>query len=145
VNRREMLQRLVLDEDAVFEDLVGRSENMIRIDKLGNVVFLVPANKRTLRQTIALVLLGRHFAAELGIVDSDTMTAEEMTPCVGADTKSITARLAELKKDSVVQAVDRGVFHISILGAAKVLAEIEQGKSTAQHLAQSSDGEEDVT
>jgi CRP-like cAMP-binding protein len=125
MNKQDLLRKMLIDEDAMFERLVERASKLFKIDKTGNVIFLTPASQLTQRQAIALVTLGRYFAAELGVVESDTVTADALLPYVDTDKKGISARLADLKKEGVVQNVERGAFRISILGISKILDELE--------------------
>jgi predicted HTH transcriptional regulator len=115
----------MIDEEDMLQRLVARSAKFFKIDKSGNIVFLIPTSRLTQRQTIALVSLGRYFAAELGILEGDAVTADDLQPYVDVDKKSITARLADLKKEGVVQTTERGKFRVSILGISKVLDELE--------------------
>lgn len=125
VNKEEVLKRMLIDEDEMFERLVERASQFFRIDKRGNIVFLVPASQLTQRQAIALVALGQHFAGELGVSARDTVTADTLLPYVDADKGSISARLAELKREGIVQSVQRGAFRVSILGIGRILDELE--------------------
>ena len=125
MNKQDVLKKMLIDEDAVFERLVDRASNLFKIDKSGNIIFLIPKSRLTHRQSIALVLLGRYFAAELDILETDTMTSSDLSPYVNTDKKSITARLADLKKEGVVQSIERGTFRVSILGINKILDELE--------------------
>lgn len=132
MNKQEILRKMLIDEDAMFERLVERASELFKIDKSGNVVFLVPASQLTQRQTIALVAAGRYFAAELGVLESDTVTADTLLPYVDTDKKAISARLADLKKEGVVQNVERGAFRVSILGIGKILDELEADNSRSR-------------
>lgn len=125
MKREEILRTLLIDEEAMLERLVTRSAKLFKIDRSGNVVFLTPTGKLTQRQIIALVSLSRYFAAELGVLEQGDVTADELLPYVDADKRSITARLAELKKEGVIQTVERGRFQVSILGVGKILDEVE--------------------
>lgn len=125
MNKHDILRKMLIDEDAMFERLVERAGELFKIDKSGNIVFLIPTSRLTHRQTIALVSLGRYFAAELGILEADTVTSDTFLPYVDTDKKTISARLADLKKEGVVQSVERGTFRVSILGIGKVLDELE--------------------
>jgi hypothetical protein len=127
MNKQDILRKLLIDEEALFERLVERAGKLFKIDKSGNIVFLIPASQLTHRQTIALVSLGRYFAAELGILEADTASADSFLPYVDTDKKTISARLADLRKEGVVQSIERGKFRVSILGISKILDELEAG------------------
>ena len=125
MSKQEVLKKMLIDEDAMFERLVERASRFFKIDKSGNVVFLIPTSRLIQRQTIALVSLGHYFATELGIMETDIVTAESLLPYVDTDKKAISARLADLKKEGVIQSVERGAFRVSILGIGKILDELE--------------------
>jgi hypothetical protein len=114
MNKQDVLKKMLIDEDAVFERLVDRASNLFKIDKSGDIIFLIPKSQLTHRQTIALVSLGRYFAAELGIFETDTVTSDGLSAYMNTDKRTITARLADLKKEGVVQSVERGTFRVSI-------------------------------
>jgi hypothetical protein len=122
--KKEILQEMLIDEEEIFQSMVGKAKKVFRIDKRGNVIFHVPRKELTQRQIVALQLLGRYFAHELEIVSSELVTADELVALVGADKKSITARLHDLKKEHLIDSPERGNFRISILGADKILDEV---------------------
>jgi hypothetical protein len=122
--RKELLQEILIDDESILENTVEKTKQVFKVDKTGNVVFLVPRTKLTHRQEIAMVLLARYFASELDITDSDIMTAEQLAEIVEPDKASVAARLNELKKERVVESPGRGQFRISILGVEKILDEI---------------------
>lgn len=129
MSKQDILRRILIDEDAMFERLVERASRLFKIDSSGNIVFLISSSKLTHRQTIALVSLGRYFGAELGLLGEDSVTADSFLPYVDTDKKTVSARLAELKKEGVVQSVERGRFRVSVLGIGKILDELESPRS----------------
>ena len=124
MQKKELLQQMLIDDEGLLEKVVERAQRVFKIDRNGNIIFLVSRSKLSQRQEIALALLGRHFATELGIIDSDVMTAGEIANVVEPDKTSVSARLNELKREQVVESPARGQFRISILGADRVLDEI---------------------
>lgn len=122
--RKALLQEMLIDEEDVLQNVVEKAKQVFRIDKNGSLVFLHPRNSLTHQQQIALVLLARRFASELGMADSDTMTAEQLAETVDPDKASVSARLTELKKEAIVESPSRAHFRISILGVQKILDEI---------------------
>src|SRR5712691_3780144 len=99
MDKKQLLQQLVMDETEAFEKLVERSMKYIKVDKGGNVVFLTPRAKLTDRQAVALALLGRYFATELHFAESEIMTTDEVQRIVEADKTVVASRLNELKKE----------------------------------------------
>ncbi len=132
MEKRELLQEILIDDESLLERIVGKAKKVFKVDKRGNIIFLVSRAKLNQRQEIAMALLGRYFAAELDICDSDIMTADEIAEIVAPDTPSVRARLNELKRERVVESPARGQFRVSILGVEKILEEIladERGAS----------------
>ena len=125
MDKRQMLQQLVIDEAGVFEKLVERSKPYLKVDKQGGVVFLVPRSKLTDRQAVALTLLGRYFATELGFVESEVMTADEILPLVDAEKTVVAARLNDLKGDGIVESPTRGKFKINWMKVLRILDELD--------------------
>jgi hypothetical protein len=124
MNKKEILQSMLIDEEEIFKELVNKAQKIFKLDQHGNAIFLVPLDSLTQRQFIAMQLLGRYFANELEITDSDVITADELSVQLHADKKSVTARLHELKKERIIESPGRGQFRISISGAEKILDEI---------------------
>jgi len=124
MNKKEILKSMLIDEVEIFKGLVSRAQIVFKLDQRGNAVFLVPFDSLTQRQLIAMQLLGRYFANELELTNSDILTADELSTLVHADKNSITSRLHELKKEHVIESPGRGQFRISISGAERVLDEI---------------------
>ena len=85
---------------------------------------MIPSNGLTQKHLIAVHLIGRYFAYELEIAESDIVTADELSVFVKADKKTVTARLHDLKKENVIESPGRGEFRISVSGADKILDEI---------------------
>lgn len=124
MKRKEIFQEMLIDDESILEKVVEKAKQVFKVDKSGTVIFLVSRTKLTHRQEIAMVLLGRYFASELDIANSDIMTAKELAEIVEPDKSSVAARLNELKKERVVESPERGQFRISILGVEKILDEI---------------------
>jgi len=124
MSKKEIFQEMLIEEESILEKVVDKAKRVFKIDKSGNVIFLVSRTKLTQRQEIAMQLLGRYIASELDIADSDIMTAHELAEIVEPDIPSVRARLNELKKERVVESPERGQFRISILGVEKILDEI---------------------
>lgn len=124
MDRKKILEGILIDEDAIYEGLVEKAKKIFRLNPRGQIVFLVPRDSLTQRQLVATFLIGRLFARELEIVNSEIVTADDLSVLMATDKKSVTARLHDLKKEHIVESPGRGQFSISISGADKILDEI---------------------
>ena len=124
MDRKKVLEGILIDEDAIFRTLVEKAKKIFGLNTRGDIIFLVPRDSLTQRQLISVYLIGRLFAKELEISDSEVATADDLSVFIGTDKKSVAARLHDLKKEHIVESPGRGQFSISISGADKILDEI---------------------
>lgn len=120
-NRREILSKMVVDEEAVFERLVDRASRIFKIDKQGDIVFVVPESSLSTRVRVAMALLARYFARELGFVDTDTVSYRDVAAMLDMAPPTVGARLSELRREGIAQSVGRGEWRVSILGVQRLL------------------------
>jgi len=120
-NRKEILSKMVVDEEAVFERLVDRASRIFKIDKQGNIVFLVAESSLSTRERIAMALLARYFARELEFLDSDAVSYRDLAAMVEMAPTTVGARLSELRREGIAESVGRGEWRISILGVQRLL------------------------
>lgn len=123
-DRRAILQQILIDEEALFKSLVERARQIFRLKPTGEIVFIIPRSSITQRQVVATYLIAGLFGKELGLYDTNTICADELSVSTGIDTKTITARLSELRKENIADSPGRGQFSISIFGADKILNEV---------------------
>jgi hypothetical protein len=122
--KKEVLQEMLVDDEEIFEGVVKLAKEIFKLDKEGRIIFQVPCADLTQKEEIAMVLLGKYFASELEISESDIMTADDIAGSVEAEVPSVRARLNDLKGEQIVESPSRGQFRISILHVEKILKEI---------------------
>ena len=68
---KKILERLLIDEDALLNQLVEKSEKILTVSKKsGNLVYLIDQNKLTSKEKACLQLFGRYLASEIGLKDT---------------------------------------------------------------------------
>ncbi|MCS7137428.1 MAG: hypothetical protein NZ941_03555 [Candidatus Caldarchaeum sp.] len=120
------LKELIIDEKELSAALVERAKRFIRLTRDGKVVFMVPKDKLTLRSQILLYLMGKRLARELGLVEKDVASIEEVSGAVGAEYFSVAARLKELKDQYMVLAVERGGYTVQLAKLQELLDSVEK-------------------
>jgi hypothetical protein len=126
MDRKKILESILIDEEAIFANLVEKAKKIFGLNARGDIVFLIPRDSLTQRQLVAVYLTGRLFAKELEIIDSEIVVADDLSVFLGTDKKTVAARLHDLKKEHIVESPGRGQFSISISGADKILDEISK-------------------
>ncbi|MCS7137584.1 MAG: hypothetical protein NZ941_04350 [Candidatus Caldarchaeum sp.] len=120
------LKELIIDEEELSAALVDRARRFIRLTRDGRVVFMVPKDKLPLRSQILLYLMGKRLARELGLVEKDVASIEEISGAVGAEYFSVAARLKELKDQYMVLAVERGGYTVQLAKLQELLDSVEK-------------------
>lgn len=123
-DRKEILERMLINEDAVFEKLVDKANRVFKVDRSGNIIWMVPASKLTDKQKVAMAVLARYFAAELELADSEIITNAEVADLLGMQSMSVGARLAELRNENIVHREGKGKHRISLVAVEGILEQI---------------------
>jgi len=88
--------------------LVGFADNMPHL--------LVPKEKLTDNETLALNLLAAHIGFRLGMLKTDVLTREELQARLGKNPKITSTRLGELVKAEIVEKTSEGSYRITSFG-----------------------------
>ncbi|GBC69663.1 hypothetical protein HRbin01_01365 [archaeon HR01] len=121
---KEKLRDLVIEEE-ISPELVEKVKKFIRLTRRGQIVFVVPKEKLTIRDQILLYLLGKRLAKELEFVEKDSASIEEISSGLGADYFSVASRLSELKSQHYVLSVERGEYIMVLARLKEILDRLE--------------------
>ena len=117
----DVAKRLVLNVD--LQKLVKECEGIIAFSKEGSNL-LVSRNRLTDNETLALLLLAKYVGCQLGLVDGDAVSKEELQAKLGKSGKIASTRLGELvKSDMAVKTAD-DKFRITIFGVVQMQKDI---------------------
>ena len=109
---------LSVDMQKLVEDckgLVGFADNMPHL--------LVPKEKLTDNETLALHLLAAHIGFRLGMLKTDVLTREELQARLGKNPKITSTRLGELVKAEIVEKTSEGSYRITSFGIFQIQRE----------------------
>jgi len=113
LSEKDTYKELLIDKTKRVESLVKKAKDLIGIDKdSGETIILISKAKITDREIIGLHLIGRFFASELGLIDSPSVTAEELSRSAGIASSIVSARLHDLKVEGYVRSPKRGEHEI---------------------------------
>jgi len=116
----ETAERLTLYSD--LETLVKESQNIIAFAEEGTYV-LVPRNKLTDNEMLALLLLANHLGQKLGKTRTD-LSKEELQAKLGKDAKITSTRLGELIKSEIALKTPDEKYKITTFGLVQMLKDI---------------------
>jgi len=117
----EVAKKLVLNVD--LQKLTKDCEGLIGFSAEGANV-LVPRNKLTDNEVLGLLLLAGYVGFQLGKLDSDGVSRDELQIRLGKDAKIVSTRLGELVKSEVaVRTIDEK-YKITTFGMTQMQKEI---------------------
>jgi hypothetical protein len=117
----EIVNKLRLSVD--LQKLVKDCEGLIAFSEEG-ANLLMPKNKLTDNETLALWLLASYLGHKLGMIDSDAISKEELQVKLGKSGKITSTRLGELVKSDVVAKTADEKFRITTFGVVQMQKEI---------------------
>ena len=113
----EIANKLWLNVD--LQQLAKDCEGLIAFSPEGPTL-LVPKSKLTDNETLSLWLLAGYLGHKLGMVESDTVSKEELQTKLGKSGKITSTRLGELVKSDVVTKTADDKFRITTFGVAQM-------------------------
>lgn len=116
---------LVQDTATIVREETKRAKRLFRFDEDGNV-HLTKSSEFNLKDRILVYLLARQYAAHAGFIDEPTAETSDLADDLGAENKTISARLSELKEQEYVESVSRGEYTIRGQAIPDALDDLEQ-------------------
>lgn len=123
--KEEILKQMIIDDEALLEKLVGAAQGIFKVNGQGQVVFLVSESTLSDKQRIGAVLLGRYFAHQLGLSETDSISNKEIAEVVGMAATTVGARLSELRRDRIAESVTRGLWRASVVNMGRFIELLE--------------------
>lgn len=117
----ETARKLTLSVD--LKALAKDSEKVLAFAEEGPYI-LVPRNKLTDNETLALLLLANHMGRRLGKIQTDGLSKEELQAKLGKDAKITSTRLGELVKNEMVMKTADDTYKITTFGLVQLQKDI---------------------
>jgi len=109
----EVARKVVLTVD--LEKLIDDCKNIIAVAHEGPSL-LVSKKKLTDSETLALHLLAAYIGNKLGLLNSDTLSKEELQARLGKSAKIMSTRLGELCREGLATKTEEGNYKITTIG-----------------------------
>jgi hypothetical protein len=117
----EIARRLTLSVDV--KTLAKDSEKVLAFAEEGPYI-LVPKNKLTDNETLALLLLANHMGRRFGKTQADGLSKEELQAKLGKNAKITSTRLGELVKNDMVMKTADDTYKITTFGLVQLQKDI---------------------
>jgi len=117
----EIANKLTLNVD--LQELVRDCENIIALADEGPYL-MVPRNRLTDNETLALLLLASYVGYKLDKVGSDAVSKEELQLKLGKDSKITSTRLGELVKSEIAAKTADEKYKITTFGIVQIQKEM---------------------
>lgn len=124
IDAEKIKKALMIDEAQLQEEILQRVSQYLRIDSKGRV-FLDESWKYRLKDGVSLFLIGRKYAYEAGLQESDDMSVTEISEALGLDSKNVGARLSELRNEGKIESTSRGRSRVIFPRVVNILNEID--------------------
>ena len=115
-NEKEILKKLLVDEEGILKDLgefVDKVKNIFVIERSTGKVFFKNFGKLTDPQRIAALLVGRYFAEKLDIINDDSMGVSEIADALGRPKTSLSGPLKDLSTKGYVEKMGNRKYRIA--------------------------------
>jgi hypothetical protein len=113
----EIAKKLSLSVD--LQKLAKDCEGLIAFSSEGSNI-LAPKNKLTDNETLSLWLLASYIGHELGKLENETLSKDELQTKLGKSGKIASTRLGELAKNGVIAKVEDDRFRITTFGISQM-------------------------
>ena len=104
--KRRIMDEMVVDYSSALEKNFNMAKRFIRITKDGKVDILVK-DKLVVRDNIALYLIGKLYAREVGLAVNDEVNNEELLNELGIPTGSLLPGIKELRDKNIIRTTKR--------------------------------------
>jgi len=117
----EVARKIVLTVD--FQSLIENCKDIIAVAPEG-AALLIPKAKLTDSETVSLHLLAIHIGYKLGLLDSDSVSKEELRVKLGKSGKITSTRLGELFREGWVTKTGEDNYKITTIGIKSLQREV---------------------
>jgi len=125
MSNKNKLEDLFINEEEELEKYIPLVKKVIRIrEETGEPYILPPKEKLTQRRVIALYLIGKYFSFKLKKSDSPSASNVEISNKLSLEKRIVNARLNDLKKDRLVERVNKGEWKYNTINLKKFLEDL---------------------
>jgi hypothetical protein len=122
--KRKIREELMVGKKSVLEDNLPKAKKVLVLSEDGEVDLLVDKSDLTNRQLIALYMVGKAYAKEAGLVETEVVTNEELVDKLGLSYNSVRGSATHRLRLEGVMHTDNGEHRIEYSKIGTVLDEI---------------------
>lgn len=129
--KREILSKLLVSEEETLgelEELVTMASRLLRIEKETGESFFTTPKDLTNKDKIALLLVGKYFAKELGLKTDTAFSTGELSEKLNVPSTTLSKPLGQLVEEKIIRKTDDGKY-IIVYHKIKGLLESKSGKN----------------
>lgn len=104
ITKKEILKDLVFSREDTLEklkDLVNESKSLIGIEQDSGKIIIIKANL-PLKEKVILLLIGKYFAKELGLIDSEKVDVDTLRKELGVESRALSRPIGDLIKSNLI-------------------------------------------
>lgn len=129
LTKEEILKGLILDEKdtlSKLKELVDESKELIRIEGHSGKVVIIK-NDVSLKDKIVLLLIGKYFAKESGLINSQKLNLEAMKNELNAESRALSRPLGDLLRENIIEN-ENGEYFIKYYQIENAIKNISEQK-----------------
>ena len=104
--------RLVVNDEAFFGELVGEASKLFRLDENGDPHPKVELTKISAKKRVEFYLVARHLANIGKLKEKTTASDKEMAAFLGITAEEAQRRASDLKREGKVEVPERGEYKL---------------------------------
>ena|SRR6266508_4454722 len=109
---KRVREKLLVNDEVLFEELLGKASKLFRLDEQGNPHPLLVLEKLSGKKRAEFFLLARHLAKVGKLRDKDTASDKEMSAFLGITAEEAQKRASDLKGEGKVEVPERGAYRL---------------------------------
>lgn len=115
--------KLLINEDDLFDSIIDMSAELVKLDSSGRVHIITEAKLKD-QYSVTLYMIGKCLAKHAELVTDEAIDADEISSALGIKKPVVQARLSDLKKEGVLEVIEKGRYRIVMPRMHSTLKEI---------------------
>ena len=135
LTKEEILKRLILDEKdtlSKLKELVDKSKELIKIEGHSGKVIIIKSNLSS-KDKVVLLLIGKYFAKESGLINSQKLNLEAMKNELNAESRALSRPLGDLLRENIIEN-ENGEYFIKYYQIENAIKNISEQKEMLRTL-----------
>lgn len=139
--KARILGKLLASDETYYASLertTERARRFLTLDRSGRILLTDLGSAQNVPDQIRLVLMGRKFTADMGIVPGPRIEYSEIAKLLNRPPKGVTTELSEIVRRGEAERPENGVFTVNPARIEGMLDAIESSKSSRRYASDTS-------